>query len=68
MPQYIHDNTNDETTHEDFINAFLVSIGAQPVSLEQFRKLPGSIATGPSGKKRLTNLMELTIDTSYWTR
>ena len=28
MPQYIHDNTDDEFTHEDFINAFLLSIGA----------------------------------------
>jgi Ferritin-like domain len=68
MPQYIHDNTDDEFTHEDFINAFLVSIGAQPVSLENFRKLDGSKATGSSGKKRLTNLQELFVDTSWWTR
>jgi Ferritin-like domain len=68
MPQYIHDNTDDEFTHEDFINAFLVSIGSQPVSLETFRTLQGSTATGSSGKARLTNLKELFVDTSWWTR
>jgi hypothetical protein len=68
MPQYIHDNTEDEFTHENFINAYLTSKGALPVSLEQFRVLQGSTATGSSGKARLTNLMQLTLDTSWWTR
>lgn len=68
MPQYIHDNTEDEFTHEDFINAYLASKGADIVDLEQFRTLAGSMATGSSGKPRLTNLMELTVDTSWWTR
>src|SRR6266478_6454612 len=68
MPQYIHDNTEDEFTHEDFINAYLASKGADIVDLEPFRTLPGSKATGSSGKPRLTNLMELTVDTSWWTR
>ena len=68
MPQYIHDNTEDEFTHFNFINEYLESKDVDPVDLEPFRKLAGSIATGSSGKKRLTNLMELTIDTSYWTR
>src|SRR5215475_3765011 len=68
MPQYIHDNTDDEFTHQNFLNAYLVSKGASPVSLEQFRKLPGSKATGSTGKLRLTNLMQLTVDTSWWTR
>jgi len=68
MPQYIHDNTEDEFTHEDFINAYLASKGADIVDLEEFRTLPGSKATGSSGKPRLTNLMELTVDTSWWTR
>jgi hypothetical protein len=35
---------------------------------ESDRLLEGSKATGSSGKPRLTNLMELTIDTSWWTR
>jgi hypothetical protein len=68
MPQYIHDNTDDEFTHQNFLNAYLVSKGADPVSLETFRTLPGSTATGSSGKLRLTNLTELTVDTSWWTR
>jgi hypothetical protein len=68
MDQYIHDNTEDEHTHFRFLNAYLVSKGAAAVNLEQFRTLPGSTATGSSGKLRLTNLMQLTLDTSWWTR
>ena len=68
MAQYIHDNTEDEFTHQNFINAYLASKGADTVSLEQFRTVPGSSATGSSGKLRLTNLMQLTLDTSWWTR
>src|SRR6266704_1318155 len=68
FPQYIHDNTDDEFTHQNFLNAYLVSKGADPVDLEQFRTLPGSTATGSSGKPRLTNLMQLTLDTSWYTR
>jgi Ferritin-like domain len=66
--QYIHDNTDDEITHFTFLNAYLVANGAQPVDLEPFRTLPGSQASGSSGKLRLTNLMQLTLDTSWWTR
>jgi hypothetical protein len=68
MPQYVHDNTDDEFTHQNFLNAYLESKGASPVSLEQFRTLPGSTATGSSGKLRLTNLTQLTVDTSWWVR
>ncbi len=68
MAQYIHDNTDDEFTHQNFLNAYLESKGADPVNLEPFRTLPGSTATGSSGKLRLTNLMQLTLDTSWWTR
>src|ERR1019366_6139831 len=68
MAQYIHDNTEDEFTHQKFINTYLASKGVTTVSLEQFRSLPGSTATGSSGKPRLTNLMQLTLDTSWWTR
>ena len=68
MAQYIHDNTDDEFTHQNFLNGYLVSKGAEPADLERFRTLPGSTATGSSGKMRLTNLMELTLDTSWWTR
>src|SRR5947209_1996661 len=68
MDQYIHDNTEDEFTHFTFINAYLVSRGAQPVNLDQFRTLPSSQATGAQQIGRLTNLMQLTLDTSFWTR
>ena len=68
MDQYIHDNTEDERTHFTFLNAYLVSKGAQPVNLEPFRTLAGSTATGSSGKPRLTNLTQLTLDTSWFTR
>jgi Ferritin-like domain len=68
MPQYIHDNTEDEMTHFQFINAYLASKRADTVNLEQFRTLPSSHATGAQQIGRLTNLMQLTVDTSWWTR
>jgi Ferritin-like domain len=69
MPQYISDNTDDERSHELFINAYLVSKGAKPVNLERFKTLRGSEATGASRSRRwLTNLKELNVDTSWYTR
>src|SRR5258707_206517 len=68
MPQYIHDNTEDEFSHFTFINAYLTANGAAPVNLDKFRTLPSSKATGAQQIGRLTNLMQLTVDTSWWTR
>ena len=71
MQDYIHDNTDDEITHHQFLNAYLVSKGAAPANLDPFRTLMGSTATGVNPDKvgkRLTNLTQLTIDTSWWTR
>ena len=68
MPQYIHDNTEDEFTHFTFLNAYLESRGAEPVDLDAFRTLPSSEVSGAQQIGRLTNLMELTVDTSWWTR
>src|SRR5579872_614804 len=71
MPQYISDNTDDELSHEVFINAYLKSKGAKPVDLEEFRTLEGSQVTdilGVASRKRLTNLMQLSVDTSWWVR
>jgi len=68
MAQYIHDNTEDELTHEVFINAYLASKGADTINLDAFRTLPSSKATGAQQIGRLTNLMQLTVDTSWWTR
>src|SRR6266513_5136959 len=71
MQDYIHDNTDDEITHHQFLNAYLVSKGANPAVLNRFSTLMGSTATGVNRGKighRLTNLTQLTIDTSWWTR
>lgn len=73
MAQYIHDNTDDEISHARFLQNYLESKGASAVSLESFRRLPTSKATGANQNfkgdgGRLTNLTQLTVDTSYWTR
>jgi Ferritin-like domain len=71
MGDYIHDNTDDEITHHQFLNAYLASKGMATVNLDPFRTLMGSTATGVNPDligKRLTNLTQLTIDTSWWTR
>jgi Ferritin-like domain len=67
-PQYITSNTLDEVSHAAFLNAYLESRGADPVDFTQFETLPGSTATGSSGKLRLTNLMQLNVDTSWYVR
>jgi hypothetical protein len=68
MPQYIHDNTEDEFTHFTFINAYLRSKGEPGINLDKFRTLPSSKATGAQQIGRLTNLMELSVDTSWFIR
>jgi hypothetical protein len=68
MPQYIADNTDDEVSHARFLNAYLKSQGARPVNLDAFRTLPSSKATGAKQIGRLTNLRELDVDTSWYTR
>jgi hypothetical protein len=68
MDTYIHDNTEDEFSHAAFINAYLASKKADTVDLDHFRRLPSSQATGAQQIGRLTNLMQLTVDTSWWTR
>ncbi len=68
LPDYICGDFEDECSHANLINAFLVSIGEQAVNLDPFRTLPSSTATGAIQKGRLTNLMSLTVDTSYYNR
>lgn len=73
MAQYIHDNTDDEFSHAAFLRAYLRAKNAATDQLDllhgkRFRTLPGSVAEGSSRKGRLTNLTELTVDTSFWTR
>jgi hypothetical protein len=68
MPQYIADNTDDEISHHRFLNNYLQSKGAPPIDLSPFAILPPSGVTGVPQTGRLTNLRQLTVDTSWWTR
>src|ERR1700676_1359555 len=68
MPQYIADNTDDELSHAAFLNAYLISKGEEPVDLDAFRTLPSSQATGAKDVGRLTNLLKLNVDLSWYTR
>lgn len=73
MPEYIHDNTDDEFSHAAFLRAYLASKGASTAEIDllngpTFRTLAGSAAEGSSVKGRLTNLTQLSVDTSFWTR
>jgi hypothetical protein len=68
MPQYISDNTDDEFSHAAFLKAFLESKGASTVDLTPFANLPSSQVSGTPQIGRLTNLTQLTVDTSWWTR
>src|SRR5207253_2939009 len=68
MPQYISDNTHDELSHAAFLNAYLMSKGEAPVVLDAFRNLPSSQATGAKDIGRLTNLLKLNVDLSWYTR
>jgi len=67
-PQYITSNWKDEITHATFLNAYLESRGAEPVNFDEFETLPGSTAQGSTGIGRLTNIMNLTVDTSWYVR
>src|SRR5205814_2425599 len=61
-------NTDDEISHAAFLSTYLHSKGEKGVSLDAFRTLPSSQATGAQQIGRLTNLTQLTVDTSWWTR
>jgi hypothetical protein len=68
QPQYISDNTDDEISHAAFLNAYLKSKGEQQVDLKQFAKLAPSKVSFVPQTGRLTNLKQLSVDTSWWTR
>jgi hypothetical protein len=68
MSSYVTQNTADEFSHADFLNAFLMASGRDPVDLDAFRTLPSSDATGSLGLDRLTSLSNLNVDTSYYLR
>src|SRR6184192_1542404 len=68
QPQYIADNTDDEMSHAAFLNAYLKSKGEQEVDLSHFATLAPSQVSFVPQTGRLTNLKQLTVDTSWWTR
>jgi len=68
MPQYIADNTDDEVSHVAFLKAYLTSKGHKPIDLGRFATLQGSRTSAAKKVGRLTNLMQLRVDTSWWTR
>lgn len=68
MPQYIADNTDDEISHHRFLNNYLASKGAKTIDLSEFAILAPSQVTGVPQNGRLTNLKQLTVDTTWWTR
>ena len=68
QPQYISDNTDDEMSHAAFLNAYLKSKGEQQVDLKQFARLAPSQVSFVPQTGRLTNLKQVSVDTSWWTR
>ena len=46
LPVYAVDVTEDELSHAEFINAYLHSIGAEPVNLDRFRVIASPPVTG----------------------
>src|ERR1700675_3430846 len=68
MPQYISDNTDDEISHVAFLTAYLKSKGQRPIDLSRFANLAPSAVPGVPTIGRLTNLKQLSVDTTWWTR
>jgi len=68
MPQYIGDNTDDELSHSSFLNNYLAAKGIESADLTPFRNITPSQVSGVPGDGRLTNLTQLTVDTSWYTR
>lgn len=67
-PQYISSNTGDEVSHATFLSAYLTAKGVRPLDLRRFATLPGSQATGAKQIGRLTNLLDIHVDSSWYTR
>jgi hypothetical protein len=69
LVRYIGDDRDDERSHANLINGYLKAIGEQPVDLTPFRTLPSVKAPGADQRRRrLTNLTNLTVDTSWYLR
>jgi len=68
LPDYVCGDFEDECSHATFINAFLSAAGRDPINLDPFRTLPSAPVEGAKNIGRLTNLTNLTVDTSYYNR
>ncbi|HET6929744.1 MAG TPA: ferritin-like domain-containing protein, partial [Candidatus Acidoferrum sp.] len=68
MPQYIADNTDDELSHAAFLSKYLEAKGIESADLTPFKNITPSQVSGVPGDGRLTNLTQLTVDTTWWTR
>ena len=68
MDQYIHDNTDDEFSHVAFINAYLKAHGEANGHLDRFGPCRAARRRALRRLGRLTNLMQLSVDTSFWPR
>ena len=66
--QYISDNTDDEISHAAFLNAYLKSKGEAQVDLSHSATLAPSQVSFVPQTRRLTNLKQLSVDTSWWIR
>ncbi len=68
IPRYVNDDRDNERSHHQLINAYLVSKGETAVNLDAFRTLPSSQAEGAQQVGRLTCLKHLTVDTGWYFR
>lgn len=68
LPRYVNDDRDDERSHAQLINAYLTFFGETPVNLDAFRVLPSVAVPGAQQIGRLTNLTNLTVDTSWYNR
>jgi len=67
-PRYAQDTTDDENSHHMLINAFLKAIGEEPVNFDGFRTIHSPVVPGATSTPNLTNLTDLTVDTSWYPR
>jgi hypothetical protein len=68
LVRYNHDIRRDETTNALFINAALKDAGQPPTNLDKFRTLRMPRVQGSNEAGYLTNLTDLTVDTSWYTK
>ena len=68
LPEYITGDRDDENSHANLINGYLVAMGETAVNLDAFRTLPSVPVRGVAQIGRLTSLTNLTVDTSWYAR